>query len=46
MEASTALGRTTSPPQAAAAFVALALDLTAVTGQSLTVDAGQTARWR
>jgi NAD(P)-dependent dehydrogenase (short-subunit alcohol dehydrogenase family) len=46
MRESTALGRTAEPAEVAAAFVALALDLTAMTGQSLIVDAGQIARWR
>lgn len=46
LAASTALGRTATPVEVARAYVALALDLTAVTGQTLVVDAGQLARWR
>lgn len=42
LEASTALGRLGSPDDVAAAFVALALRLTHVTGQVLVVDGGQT----
>lgn len=46
MSASTLLGACAKPEDIAAAFAAIALDLTAVTGQALVVDAGQTARWR
>lgn len=46
MAESTALRRCATPGEVAATFVALALDMTAITGQTLVVDAGQTARWR
>jgi len=46
LDATTALGRTSTPEQAAAVYVALVLDLTAGGGQSLVVDAGQTSHWR
>lgn len=46
MNESTALGRCATPEEIAATFVSLSLDMTAITGQTLVVDAGQCARWR
>lgn len=39
------LGRLTGPEEVAATVCSLAVDLTAVTGQTLVVDAGQTSVW-
>ena len=46
MADTTALAQLATPEDLADAYTALALDLHAVTGQTLVVDAGQTARWR
>ena len=46
MAATAALAKLATPADLADAYTALALDLHAVTGQTLVVDSGQTARWR
>lgn len=46
MNASTILGRTTTPQEIANTYLALVETLTSVTGQTIIVDAGQVARWR
>jgi NAD(P)-dependent dehydrogenase (short-subunit alcohol dehydrogenase family) len=43
---STVLGACVTPEQLATTFSALALTLTGITGQTIVVDAGQTAKWR
>lgn len=46
MKNSTATGKLTTVEDIATTFVALALDLKAITGQSIIVDNGQTTKWR
>jgi meso-butanediol dehydrogenase/(S,S)-butanediol dehydrogenase/diacetyl reductase len=45
LQGTTFLGRTTTMAEAAAAYRMLAVDLKAVTGTVLSVDAGQSAKW-
>lgn len=46
LEAQAPLGRLTTPAEVGRAVCSLALDLTAVTGQVLVVDSGQSALWK
>lgn len=46
LEAQAPLGRLTTPAEVGRAVCSLALDLTAVTGQVLVVDSGQSAVWK